>query len=203
MSVKDRLEAAKNKGQGMSENAALAAAQIYTSIKGEVDRKSKEELRREVLAEMESKYSKTISDLKSAIISHKADIKSGNAEAVAEKRIADSLNKVADKKIESLKSEISSLKAGIREKAQNSAVNKQELAENAQSLKDDLKQEQLKVSKLELKIATLTGKLSEKKPVNQAQKIIAPAKMPSFKVEPIRGQDGRVVSATITPIGLN
>lgn len=186
----------------MSENAALTAAQIYTSIKGEVDRKSKEELRKEVLAEMESTYGKTISDLKSEVATLKADLKSSQSEGLAEKRITAASKKSSDNLIASLKSEISNLKTSIREKAQGVSVNKQELAEKTQKIKDDLRQEKLKSSKLDLQIATLTGKLSEKK-TTKTVSVVAPSPIPSFDIKPIRGQDGRISGATVTPIGIN
>ena len=76
-------------------------------------------------------------------------------------------------------------------------------------LKSDLTDEQLKNEQLKLQVASLTGKLEEarkvKAPTIVKEKpfIPPPVQIPSFKMEPVRSADGKILSATFTPIRLN
>lgn len=174
--VLDRLNKARTKDTSVN---ADVTDRIYNQLMTDVRIKAQDDARNEARAEMETLRAETL-------------------RVEAERDAARVLKSSADNLAQELKSKIASLESDLRTKVQSLAVGKQEYLDDSQGLKVDLFKSEVRVRELEIEIASLTGKLSGKSKNVVVQNTQTP--IPAFDVAPVRGADGKIVSARLTPV---
>ncbi len=171
-----------NKKRSNDTPQADVADRMYQTLMSDIEQRATEKARKEVMVELEGAKAATV-------------------RVEAERDAAIMMKEASESMAEGLKEEIHELKEEVSEKEGMSEEGEQAYTDNIQVVKSDLSQERLKVQSLEVQVANLEGKLSEKQIV-QAPQVIksSPMVIPSFEVTPVRGQDGRIQTATIKPV---
>lgn len=194
--VLSRLERARHKETPIGTDVG---DRLYQSMMADVRQKALEEARIEVQAELAT--------ARAGVLTAQAGISKAQAEvskvqgdtskAEARREAAKVLQQSAEALSERLNLEITRLKAVARDDAEKVSKIKATSVAEISRLEDELKQVQMKYAALSVQIASKPAVKKGAKPAT------AYSPIPAFKVDPIRGQDGRIYSATVTPIGLN
>lgn len=177
--VLDRLKQAQNKETPQAD----VADRMYQTLMSDIKLRAQEEARKEVMVEIEGARAETERV--------KAERDGAQIRLKASEELAGSLNV-----------RIKSLEGAVSKGNKSIASGKQQLIDSNQVLKSELSQEKTKVQKLEVQIAGLEGKLSQKpKQVKTKTVQSQPMAIPDFTVSGVvRGQDGKIQSAKITPV---
>ncbi len=98
---------------------------------------------------------------------------------------------------------ILALEGDKRTHGQQAAIMKEDMNNLTEELNTRKSIDGESIKALQIKVAELTGKLSVKPRPVPAQ-IVQPLKIPDFNINSVvRGTDGKISGATITPVGLN
>lgn len=171
--VLDRLKKAQTPNAEME-------SRMYQELMSDIKLRAQEQARKEVMVELEGA---------------RAEVERVRAERDA----ARLLHQTSEETSGTLRAKIKSLETDVSKGFKSVESGKQQLIDGTQVLKSEIANEREKVQKLQVQIASLEGKLSEK-PKVQTKIVQSSQAIPSFKLEPIRGQDGKIMSATITPV---
>lgn len=189
--ISQRLAANRHEsGDGMMDR-------MYDDMMKRIEKDAMEEARREVKLDV----SKHLAD----VVRMQGMVEAANASRDAAILRNESFESLAnDSKAEAgrMRERAEKLDKGLTTVKSSWAATKEKLKTNSEDVGGELLMEQLKSEQLRLKVASLEGRITELKNIKPPQ-IVPTVRIPSFKFEPIRGADGRTISLTATPIGIN
>lgn len=183
MAIAQRLAARKTPSSAEDLHA-------FHGWKADIEQKALEKARLSVKHEIDSH--------EDAIAKHDALVEAAVARAeVAEARMETIMGKFAG-----MEKDIASKDRALLTVKSSWSATKEKLQTTSKDTGSEILIEKIKSEQLGLKVALLEGRITELKNIKPPV-IVPTVRIPSFKFEPIRGADGRTISLTATPIGIN